>query len=146
MRLLADLRELFTTTTGDRLATAAIIRYLTALADGPWADYAHGQPLTPRQLATQLAGFGIRPKQIRQGADTRKGYMRADFTDAFSRYLPPVLKHPTHRDGPAAFAIPTGSRGSGTVSGEGQSPRREPKSNVSDVSDVHARDRGAHDG
>jgi len=56
-----------------------------------WAEYAEGRPLTPRQLAQLLAGFRIRAKQIRQGAATRKGYLRADFTDAFRRYLPLVL-------------------------------------------------------
>lgn len=49
----------------------------------------------------------IRAKQIRQGAATRKGYMRADFTDAFSRYLPSDPKQPNHRGppyGPGAVA------------------------------------------
>src|SRR5713101_4063275 len=48
VRLLADLRDLFATTTADRLATADIIRYLTALEDGPWADDGQGHLLTPR--------------------------------------------------------------------------------------------------
>ena len=39
--------------------------------------------------------------QIRQGARTRKGYRRADFTDAFGRYLPGQK----HRD-PATAASP----------------------------------------
>jgi len=143
VRLLADLRELFTTTSADRLATAAIIRHLTALEERPWVDYAQGQPLTPRQLATLLEGFGIRAKQIRQGAETRKGYMRTDFTDAFRRYFPPDPKHPNHRDGTAAFAAQPGSRPSGAVAGEGQSPRREPSNNVSD--DPHAEDSGTHE-
>ena len=96
VRLLADLRDLFATTTADRLATAAIIRHLTALEDRPWADYAQGHPVTPRHLATLLEGFRVKAKQIRQGADTRKGYLRSDFTDAFRRYLPPDPKHPKH--------------------------------------------------
>ncbi len=47
------------------------------------------QLLTPGQLTALLAGFQIRPKQIRQGAVTRKGYAPADFADAFRRYVPP---------------------------------------------------------
>jgi len=62
---------------------------LITLEERPWADYAEGQPLTPRHLAQLLEGFRIKAKQIRQGADTRKGYRRSDFTDAFRRYLPP---------------------------------------------------------
>jgi len=87
VQLLADLRDLFATGAADKLATAAILRYLAALDDRPWADYAQGEPLTPRQLATLLDGFHIKARQIRQGSATRKGYVRADFTDAFRRYL-----------------------------------------------------------
>jgi hypothetical protein len=89
-------------------------------------------------------GFGIRATQIRQGAETRKGYLRADFLDAFGRYLPPDPRHVNHRDGTAVLASHTGSRGSETVSDDGLPPRREPPSNVSDVSDdAHAEDGGA---
>jgi uncharacterized protein DUF3631 len=96
IRLLADLRDLFAITTADKLATAEIIRHLTALEDRPWADYARGHPITPRQIASLLESFRIKAQQIRQGRDTRKGYLRADFTDAFRRYLPPGPKHPQH--------------------------------------------------
>jgi Protein of unknown function (DUF3631) len=95
VRLLADLRELFTTTRADKLATAVIVRHLRTLEDRPWADCAQGQPLTPRRLAQLLDGFRIKAKQIRQGDTTRKGYVRSDFTDAFRRYLPgPTPPHP----------------------------------------------------
>ena len=61
---------------------------MITLEDRPWADYTHGHPITPSHLAKLLEGLGIKPKQIRHGADTRKGYLRSDFTDAFCRYLP----------------------------------------------------------
>src|SRR5438445_332875 len=93
--LLADLRDLFATAPAAKLATAAILRYLATLADRPWADYAQGEPLTPRQLARLLDGFNIKARQIRQGSATRKGYVRADFIDVFRRYLPSETpKHP----------------------------------------------------
>src|SRR5215831_492170 len=90
VELLADLQALFATTAADKLATAAIIRHLIRLEERSWAEYAAGRPLTPRHLAQLLEGFRIKAKQIRQGAATRKGYLRSDFTDAFGRYLPPV--------------------------------------------------------
>src|SRR5262245_20833010 len=90
VELLADLRDLFATTAADKLASAAIIRHLIRLEERSWAEYAEGQPLTSRHLAQLLGGFRIKAKQIRQGAATRKGYRRLDFTDAFRRYLPPV--------------------------------------------------------
>ncbi len=61
----------------------------------PWADYAQGHPITPRHLAKLLAGFRINAKQIRLGSRTFKGYVRADFTDAFGRYFPgPKQRNP----------------------------------------------------
>ena len=60
VQLLADVRDLFVVTPTDKLPTATLIRHLTALKDRPWADYAYGQPLTPRHLATLLDGFGIK--------------------------------------------------------------------------------------
>src|SRR2546426_3671046 len=49
VQLLADLRDLFAIAPAAKLATAPILRYLATLADLPWADYAQGEPLTPRQ-------------------------------------------------------------------------------------------------
>ena len=103
VELLADLQALFATTAADKLATAAIIRHLIRLEERAWAEYAEGRPLTPRHLAQLLVGFRIKAKQIRQGAATRKGYLRSDFTDAFRRYLPP---------GPSDSGV-TGGRGGG---------------------------------
>ena len=101
-----------------------------------------GLPLTPRQLAQLLAGFGIKAKQIRQGPDTRKGYLRVDFTDAFRRYLPPDPKHPKHRPGLAAFASQGESRCSGAVSDREQPATPEHAGHVSGVSDAHDEDPG----
>jgi hypothetical protein len=146
VRLLADLRGLFVTTTADRLATADIIRHLTALEDRSWGDHAQGQPLTPRRLAALLEGFRVKAKQIRQGPDTRKGYLRSDFTDAFHRYLPSDPKHPEHRHGAAEFAIHTERQHPPGVSGRGHPPSPEPTSDVSDVSEATDVDRGTHEG
>jgi Protein of unknown function (DUF3631) len=93
------------------VATAAILRYLVTLEDRPWADYAQGLPLTPRQLARLLAGFNIKARQIRQGRVTRKGYMRVDFTDTFRRYLP--SETPTHPHGIADLKSPPNRNAAG---------------------------------
>src|SRR5215813_538860 len=97
VQLLADLRDLFATTPADKLATAVILRYLATLEDRPWADYARGESLTPRQLGRLLDGFNIKARQIREGSVTRKGYMRSNFTDAFRRYL--LIETLKHRPG-----------------------------------------------
>lgn len=44
---------------------------------------------TPRTIASTLRQFGIRPKTIRIGTQTVRGYIQAEFEDAFARYLAP---------------------------------------------------------
>ena len=70
------------------IRTVDLLDKLTADADKGWATYNRGKPMTPRQLAKQLATYGIKPKTVRQGKkDTPKGYEVAQFEDAFRRYL-----------------------------------------------------------
>ncbi len=61
----------------------------------PWAECGDRGPLTRHRLAQLLAPFGIRPQTLRIGTVTAKGYQRAQFDDAFDRYLPP--KRPCRR-------------------------------------------------
>jgi len=87
VQLLADLRGIFG---GEAHAsTEALLAGLNAMADRPWPEWSHGKPLTARGLARLLKPFGIGPKTVRLSpTNTPKGYDRADFEDAFSRYLP----------------------------------------------------------
>jgi hypothetical protein len=43
--------------------------------------------VTDRLVARLLGRFGVKPRTIRVGDGTPKGYLRADLADAFSRYL-----------------------------------------------------------
>jgi Protein of unknown function (DUF3631) len=76
----------------DRLASSEITLALSMLEGRPWQDWARGKPITPNQLARQLAPFGVRPKTMRTGAlqQPAKGYERSDFNDAIARYLPQI--------------------------------------------------------
>ena len=49
-----------------------------------------GQPISQRQVAGLLKGYGIRSRSVRDGDDTAKGYRLDQFTEAFARYLPPA--------------------------------------------------------
>ena len=40
------------------------------------------------QLAAKLGPFGAKPKVLREGPDTFRGYDKAAFEEACSRYLP----------------------------------------------------------
>lgn len=85
LTLLADVRSVWTAGS-THMTTASLIEALESRKDSPWAEPEH--KLTPRQLAGMLRPFGIEPRQVRIGALSSKGYLRADFEQAFSRYLP----------------------------------------------------------
>jgi hypothetical protein len=66
--------------------------YLNSLPDRPWRDWNRGRGITPAAVAKVLVGFVIQPKSIRLGDERIKGYLAADFKDAFHRYQPKGLK------------------------------------------------------
>ena len=84
VRLLTDCRTAFGTE--QALPTAVLLDRLKSEPDTPWAE--HGPAgLTPAGLGALLREFDIRPSNIRfpDGVQA-KGYKRADFTDAWTRY------------------------------------------------------------
>jgi hypothetical protein len=87
IRLLADLRKAF----GDAavLSTEQLLRELIALDESPWGDL-KGKPLNDRGLASRLKPYEIKPKVVRIGDATFRGYTREDFHDAWKRYLGPL--------------------------------------------------------
>ncbi|WP_141748514.1 DUF3631 domain-containing protein, partial [Amycolatopsis mediterranei] len=91
VRLLADVRQIFTAEHTDRMVTAELIRELHAIEDEPWTDL-QGKPLDSRRLAEELDRYLVRPKDLKVSDKTLKGY-RIDgdggLADAWSRYLPP---------------------------------------------------------
>ncbi len=96
VRMLADVRAIFNKQEraipdkreGDKLSSAYLCEALAADATGPWADYKNGKPIGQAQLARALKPFGIIPGTVRIGTATPKGYERAAFAEAWSRYLP----------------------------------------------------------
>lgn len=87
LKLLADVRNVWPSEAAHML-TASLLESLKGIADSPWADSGH--ELTARKLARMLRPFGPEPRQVRVATGTGKGYLRADFEQAFSRYLPSV--------------------------------------------------------
>ncbi len=86
--LLADVCALFDDQPDpDRISSQDLCEALINLEERPWGEWRRGKPLTPNSLARLLKPFGIRSTKLRFGSVTRNGYTRADFTDAFSRYL-----------------------------------------------------------
>ena len=88
--LLEDIRALFKSVGKDRLPSADIVTALGKKEHRPWPEWKNEKLLTTRQLAGLLKPFGIHPGSKRDGEETFKGYLLADFRDAFERYIPPV--------------------------------------------------------
>jgi hypothetical protein len=83
----------------DKLTTTDLLAGLVDRESEPWpgwwgkeVDSAAKEGRAPRkapgELAKHLRPFGVQPKNIRTADGVSKGYDRADFADAFSRYLP----------------------------------------------------------
>jgi len=91
VRLLADLRELYTRHDTDRLPTTTVLTELRDLEEAPWGEL-EGKPLDARRLAALLRRYGVTPHDLRQPGGVVKGYRTegpAGLTDAWDRYLPP---------------------------------------------------------
>jgi hypothetical protein len=107
VQLLSSCRQVFHSTSRSKLTSSALLGYLIEIEDAnaPWAtywegDFKHGKVHAPaRSLARLLEPFGITPKTIRYKLngteETAKGYYKADFEDAWKRYLSPIKTEET---------------------------------------------------
>jgi hypothetical protein len=87
--VLGDIWAAFDVRGVDRLSSDEVVAYLVGLEERRWAEYRRGKPITKTQIARLLQPFQISPGTIRLTGDrTPKGYYRAAFTDAVTRYLP----------------------------------------------------------
>jgi hypothetical protein len=84
VRLLGDIQAVFD---AERISTEALLIALNKLEESPWGNL-RGHALDARQLAKLLKNYGIRSSTQRIGEHVAKGYARADFHDAWMRYVP----------------------------------------------------------
>jgi putative DNA primase/helicase len=86
IKLLADIQVVFGTR--DRISSKALAEDLATIETAPWPEYKNGKPISPKQIANLLSGFGIAPGTIRTpNGETAKGYYEKAFADSFARYL-----------------------------------------------------------
>jgi hypothetical protein len=100
VELLKDIKAVFDDRGSDRIFTAELLPALWENCEAPWSTWNRGKPITDRQVAKKLSGFGIKSKDMRKGADRKKGYVLSDFRDTFERYLssgPPNLSVTTRQ-------------------------------------------------
>ncbi|NEA59556.1 DUF3631 domain-containing protein [Streptomyces sp. SID13666] len=95
-RILADIRTAFAGFGNPHaLGTADLLCRLRADAEAPWAEYGNGG-LSPRGLQVLLKDYGINSCTVRFRDGQRKGFYRAQFADAWTRYCPePTTPGPT---------------------------------------------------
>jgi hypothetical protein len=94
MELLSDIQEIFATRKIDRISSADLIRALCVDEEKRWCTYNKGFPIKPRQIVGRLKDFNIVSNTVRIGTATPKGYTKAQFDDAFARYLSPASVEP----------------------------------------------------
>jgi Protein of unknown function (DUF3631) len=92
VQLLADLKRIWILDDlGSVMFSHDICRKLRGVEGSPWTSWGRGRPtvgFSERDLARALRPFGIRPKTVRIGKDTGKGYHHEQFVDAWARYVP----------------------------------------------------------
>jgi putative DNA primase/helicase len=87
--LLADIQQIFKKAGVDRLPSATLCDSLAEIEGREWAEWGRARkPISTHQLAKLLRRFQVFPDTIRVGDETPRGYLLADFTEAFARYLP----------------------------------------------------------
>jgi hypothetical protein len=84
VRLLDDIRTVFREDGRELVPTTDLLSALNDIEAAPWAVIRKGNPLNAHSLAARLGRYGISPSRTM----TIRGYHRADFADAWSRYLP----------------------------------------------------------
>lgn len=80
IELLTDIRAVLELMRSDRLATSALLEHLRSIEDSRWKEY----ELNGHRLARLLKSYAITPKR----SNSHRYYVRAEFEDAFLRYLP----------------------------------------------------------
>ena len=85
VQLLGHIRDLFA---AERMSCSAVIEGLNDDEQLPYGGWSDGKGISTRELGKKLAAYKIKAKTIRLGERTAKGYERAQFEDAWSRYLP----------------------------------------------------------
>jgi Protein of unknown function (DUF3631)/Bifunctional DNA primase/polymerase, N-terminal len=87
--LLQDIKTMFEASTLDHLTSKAIINNLTADPEKRWAEWSRGKPISEKGVAGLLHEYRIVSRNVGPRAAQTKGYRKADFEDAWERYLTP---------------------------------------------------------
>jgi hypothetical protein len=113
IRLLLDIHAAFADL--DAIPTALLLQRLKADSEAPWIDYGHNG-LTPKKLGDLLREYDIASHNVRfPESGQAKGYLRADFTDAWQRYCPTLASPASETDHLPAVAAPATVESGGVI-------------------------------
>jgi hypothetical protein len=93
VRLLADIRRIWDEDGGDAMLSLTMKAKLCEDPEGPWVEFSRGKGLSQKRLADMLGHYLIFSRKVSVGSARGMGYLRADFEDAWERYLPPGQKN-----------------------------------------------------
>jgi len=87
------------------IATEDLLRAINDDEELPFGGWSEGKGMNSRDLARHLKPYGVKPRTVRVGDKTPKGYRAEDLRDAWGRYLYPSegqqAQHPQHGDSEA---------------------------------------------
>jgi hypothetical protein len=86
VQLLRDIRQVLTERDMDRIASVDLAEALVDLEGAPWADL-RGAPIDAQGIAKRLRPYDVSPRTHWIEGAPKRGYLRADFHDAWQRYL-----------------------------------------------------------
>jgi hypothetical protein len=96
VQLLSDIRNAFNDK-ADRIFSSTLIQKLISDPEKPWAEFRRGKSFTQKQLAKMLGTYGIVSEPVWIEGQSARGYKRAAFEDAWTRYLGASLSNPSKR-------------------------------------------------
>lgn len=85
VQLLRDIRSIFESLKLDDISSGELADKLFEIEDSPWGF--NDKAPSKKMIANKLKPFDIHPTKYREGKDTPRGYKRAQFEDAWNRYV-----------------------------------------------------------
>jgi hypothetical protein len=131
VQLLSDLYDVFEGV--EKMATEVVLKKLIALPESAWAEF-HGKPLNDRGLANRLRKYAVKPKKIRIGEVTARGYLAGDLYEPWRRYVLPYRQKPEHAEHAEQDGLAPGTLS--TTRNINTPHNRQKWSSVPDVPDV----------
>jgi hypothetical protein len=71
-----------------RITSREMVASLNDSPDRPWAAMRNAAKISEIWLSEQLRPYGLRPRTLRFGATTARGYIGEEFKEVFRRYIP----------------------------------------------------------